>query len=361
VSASGKFEMVARAQLATVLKEQRNCRKDIYAKECRLEVGRLVSAQKMVTARLIALRYRSYMLSVVLTDLERGTMKEVDGACKRCGTWELLAHVERTVNRLLGSSPPPPPPPPPPRSGLRWVRIRGGGFWMGSPRGSSGERPVHRVRVAGFRMGRSEVTVAQYLRCVKSGTCTRPHWDDGTCKVATGRRWRKGVLPASFRGRSQPVVCVDWSQARAFCRWAGGRLPSEAEWEYAARSRGMNRRYPWGNAGPSCGRVVMDHRGLGCGRGRTWPVCSKPAGNTAQGLCDMAGNVWEWLEDRSHADYRGAPSTSRAWTEGTDFRRVLRGGSWNRAANTLRAANRASFKPSFNSDFYGFRCARSGR
>ena len=248
------------------------------------------------------------------------------------------------------------------KAGLVWVAIPGGAFMMGSNKGDGDEKPVHRVSVKAFQMNRAEVTVAQYGACVKTRRCTRPHWDDGTCFVYKGGKWVKGRLPASFRSGSQPAVCVDWNQARAFCRWAGGRLPSEAEWEYAARSGGKNIQYPWGNQKATCSRAVMlDGSGNGCGKDRTWPVCSKPAGNTAQGLCDMAGNVYEWMEDRWHGSYTGAPKNGRAWTAGTNKRRVLRGGSWNSHVDYVRAANRFNITPAVRDHYLGFRCARTRR
>jgi formylglycine-generating enzyme required for sulfatase activity len=186
---------------------------------------------------------------------------------------------------------------------------------MGTNSGFSNEKPVHRVRIKTFWMAKSEVTVAQYRRCVRAGRCSKPR---------TGKHcnWGKG-------GRGQhPVNCVDWKQARSFSRWAGGRLPSEAQWEYAARSGGKSWKYPWGNAKASCARAVMPGSGgWGCGKKRTWPVCSKPRGNSRQGLCDLAGNVCEWVRDRWHGSYQGAPTDGSAWVSGSSSLRVLRGGS----------------------------------
>lgn len=217
---------------------------------------------------------------------------------------------------------------------------------MGSNSGRDKEKPMHGVKVGTFRMSKTEVTVAQYRACVKAGRCTKPN----TGKYCNWGKARRGA---------HPVNCVDSRQSRAFCRWAGGRLPSEAEWEYAARSGGKDWKYPWGDEAATCYRTVMDRRGIGCGKKRTWPVCSKTAGNTSQGLCDMAGNVQEWTEDCWHDNYSGAPSDGSAWTKNCSSTfRVIRGGSllFNRQ---LEVVVRDSWAPGGPDTYYlGVRCAR---
>ena len=234
-------------------------------------------------------------------------------------------------------------------AGLQWVRIPGGSFRMGSNSGSSDEKPVHGVQVTSFSLLKSEVTMGQYRRCVSAGVCSEPEKGGGCV-------WGKGT---GRRYGSLPVNCVNWEQARKFCAWAGGRLPSESEWEYAARSGGKAWKYPWGNEEATCSRAVMDEGGWGCGKRRTWPVCSKPSGNSAQGICDLAGNVWEWVEDCWHVSYTGAPSSGKAWTEScSDSVRVFRGGGWLNGAGGLRAAYRVKFTPRIRNYYLGFRCAR---
>jgi cysteine-rich repeat protein len=237
------------------------------------------------------------------------------------------------------------------RSGsLTWVPLPGGTFQMGSTSGHGNETPVHAVTLPAFELLATEVTVSQYAACVTAGACTAPNTGGFCSWDASGYE-------------DHPVNCVDWHQARAFCAWAGGRLPTEAEWEYAARSCGPSSSYPypWGTAVATCTYAVMDDttHAEGCGTNRTWAVCSKPAGNTAQGLCDMAGNVWEWVEDDWHGDYTGSPADGSAWMDSPrGSGRVLRGGGFSNVADGLRAALRNVDYPSAEAGYLGFRCAK---
>ena len=225
-------------------------------------------------------------------------------------------------------------------TGIEWIRIPGGSFMMGtndSNNAFSDAKPVHEVTIRPFEMSKTLVTNKQYQACMAAGACTA-NSDQG----------------AIFDGDDHPVVGVDWNQARAFAKWAGGRLPSEAEWEYAARSAGKDYKYPWGNSDANCGNVVIRN----CGWRATAPVCSNPSGNTEQGLCDMAGNAWEWVEDWYHNSYNGAPSDGSAWVDPTGSYRVFRGGSWYGDASNVRVALRDYYDPG-NRDYYlGFRVAR---
>lgn len=186
------------------------------------------------------------------------------------------------------------------------------------------EGPVHQVAVKPFEMAKTPVTNKQYKACVDAGACTPP---GPACEIYSS-------------AEDQPVVCVTWMQAAAFSKWAGGRLPSEAEWEYAARSAGKARKYPWGDEDATCERAVVADGGYGCGREAAWPVCSKPKGNTDQGLCDMAWNVWEWVQDWYHLSYKGAPADGAAWETPRGSSRVFRGGSWYQGGADARAASR---------------------
>jgi len=230
------------------------------------------------------------------------------------------------------------------KAGIKWVRIKGGSFMMGSEE-MYREKPVHRVQVPTFWISKTEVTVEQYRACVQAGVCSEPAGTWDACN------WAKS-------GRDEhPINCVDWNQAKAFARWAGGRLPSEAEWEFAARNQGQSVKYPWGNIEASCRYTVMDDGGSGCGKGRTWSVCSKTEGDTEQGLCDMAGNIWEWVEDR-YAAYSKTPTDGSPNIRPVPYR-VYRGGSWNNAVPNLRATYRYFSEPGNSFISLGFRLARS--
>lgn len=235
---------------------------------------------------------------------------------------------------------------------ITWISFPKDTFDMGSKEGSSDEKPVHRVEVYAFDMSKTEITVDQYTQCVAAGACTKPRTKEDSEYCNWGY---------ADRG-NYPVNCVDWDQAKKFCEWVDqkGRLPSEAEWEYAARSGGQNRKYPWGNQEATCDFAVMrDAENDGCGKDRSWPVCSKDRGNTDQGLCDMAGNVWEWVEDGYQGDYRSAPSSSKALKSEGDVSRVLRGGSWDYDdPDFLRASYRNMYYPTYRSVDVGFRCSR---
>jgi len=226
-----------------------------------------------------------------------------------------------------------------------WVSITGGTFQMGSS-ASGKEQPIHQVTIPDFQLAKTEVTVAEYLSCVADGACEEPGSWSGECY------WN------SAEHDEYPVNCVSWDSATKYCQWAGGRLPSESEWEYAARSEGQETTYPWGNEAASCTQAVIKDGGDGCGTALPMPVCSKKAGLSAQGVCDMSGNVFEWVQDTWHANYDGAPTDGSAWLGSSH--RFVRGGSFLNDANEVRSAFRSYyFGADYENTFIGFRCARS--
>ncbi|MCX5795793.1 MAG: formylglycine-generating enzyme family protein [Elusimicrobia bacterium] len=223
---------------------------------------------------------------------------------------------------------------PPATAGVEWVTMPGGSFIMGSGDAEAG--PAHRVTIKPFNLAKTLVTNMQYEICLAAGACTPlPRYED------------------ELAGEDQPAVGLTWDQAEAFSRWVGGRLPSEAEWEYAARSAGQEWRYPWGTEEATCKRAVIS----GCGSA-TATVCSRRAGNTRQGLCDMSGNAWEWVQDWYHYSYHGAPSDGTAWEKPAGQFRVMRGGSWMNIPDSVRTTYRLYNAPGRGERFVGFRPAR---
>jgi formylglycine-generating enzyme required for sulfatase activity len=204
------------------------------------------------------------------------------------------------------------------------------------------ESPQHPVTLDGFWMDRTEVTNARYALCVKDGDCRASHLANDP----------------TYSGADYPVAGIPWQDAADYCAWAGGRLPTEAEWEYAARgTEGCI--YPWGNefdcAGGNFGDDLTD---CDDGHAHTAPVARFPAGASWCGALDMAGNVWEWVSDK-HGDYPAAAQTNPTGPAEGD-RNVLRGGSWGYGRSGVRAAYRYPVPPSANYLGVGFRCVVVG-
>ncbi len=333
-----------------------------------------------------------------------------------------------------------------------WVDIPGGTFLMGSneddlPKTKFGESsipfdelPEHSVTISDFMMMKTEVTVAQYRKCVQENGCSAPtqcgiskdeHYTDPVeiYDVLIPSDEIREIIEVHYYNWGQdgrgdhPINCVTFEQARQFCGWAGGRLPSEAEWEFAASNAGTTR-YPWGDYWNPVGQEMCDSHVVmqdidityGCGELSSAEVCSRPlsseetdagvldagvsdagenivdtetedegriGGFTSHGLCDMSGNVWEWVEDWYHPAYEytrskgGSEKTHKAPTDGSVWSiqaedhpdnpcidcRVRRGSSFacheTKNSYDLRAANRSGLLPEERLADTGFRCAKN--
>ncbi|MBN1934899.1 MAG: SUMF1/EgtB/PvdO family nonheme iron enzyme, partial [Anaerolineae bacterium] len=240
------------------------------------------------------------------------------------------------------------------KDGMVMVYVPAGQFLMGSANGDgdaySDEKPQHTVTLDAFWIDRTEVTNAQYQQCVAAGACAASAYaGDGT-----------------YNGPQKPVVGVSWHDADAYCRWAGARLPTEAEWEKAARGTD-GRKYPWGNewdvrttrrcnfsdkndpTGPS--DTVADD-----GYARAAPVGSYPNGGSPYGALDMAGNVWEWVADWYDGGYYANSPENNPKGPNSGSHKVLRGGSWYNDPQYVRAAYRYLTGPTYRYYSFGFRC-----
>jgi len=213
------------------------------------------------------------------------------------------------------------------------VYIPGGEFILGSDTGNEDETPQQRMVISGFNIDKYPVTNAQYKEFVDATGRTPP------------RHWKNGTYPEGIA--DHPVTWVTWYDAAAYAEWAGKRLPTELEWEKAARgTEGLI--YPWGNTFDSR-KVNSSESGL---KG-TSPVGAYPEGVSPFGLFDMAGNVWEWTADW----YQGYRGTLYELSRYGQQYKVLRGGSWYDGQSSVRTTTRKSFDPNQGFSTIGFRCA----
>jgi formylglycine-generating enzyme required for sulfatase activity len=223
------------------------------------------------------------------------------------------------------------------------VGIPGGIFTMGKNDGSADELPVHEVSLTPFSISRYEITEAAYDSCVQSGRCTAAHYNDSTCRAWNGKRFIQVKVPPSARNRDYPVVCVTWLQAREYCRSRGMELPTEAQWEYAARSGGTA--VPGAMTAPSAvaGRKVSPEA-VGSGTPNGW------------GLHDMLGNAWEWVNDYYDVDAYAFSEPGNPKGPDAGIYRVIRGGGWYSSRSSLSITDRNWYSPGYSEVSIGFRC-----
>jgi formylglycine-generating enzyme required for sulfatase activity len=223
------------------------------------------------------------------------------------------------------------------------VALPAGGFAMGSrtEEGQASEHPRHWVQLDAFALDRTEVSLAAYMACVNDKGCRPP----------------TAIAAAPTPSDAQAVTGVTWHDAHDYCEKLGKRLPTEAEWEYAARSAGRDWTHPWGDQLATCQRAWITQAKSGCDKQQMASPCAIQAGASVEGVCDLIGGVWEWT-----ADAYGAYRAEAAWNPaGPDHARarVVRGGSWLEFEMTSRSAARAPRLPGTVGADLGFRCAAS--
>src|SRR5262245_35329335 len=220
--------------------------------------------------------------------------------------------------------------------------VPAGEFTMGSVMGEPDEQPVRKVYVDAFYIDKEQLTVGKYGTFLDSTSHEAPpDWD---------------IMKKSMNQR-RPVVNVDWADAAAYCKWAGKRLPTEAEWEKAARGTD-GRIYPWGNQLPTDTHASMNKE-IWKNHAAVAPVGMYEAGKSPYGIYDMAGNVWEWVSDWYSEDYYRTAPLRNPTGPSTGHYKVVRGASWGSNPKDLRSSNRESRLPSFGSLGTGFRCAKT--
>lgn len=332
----------------------------------------------------------------------------ITGAALCLATWADAQRPTLAPTPKAATDPAPAPSPEPPASHTpartcpsaadNMVCVQGGTFRMGSVVGDDDERPVRQVTVGAFLMDRHEVSFGEYMQCVQANRCAPPRYyppepqrkvASETTGAATSRgkaatpraAARSGEPPPPRQAEPDrksvkvkiatlmvdsdlPVAGITWFDARDYCAFVQKHLPTEAQWEMAARGT-TGRYYAWGGEAPDCTRANSEK----CGKGPLW-VGALPASATPEGILNLTGNVWEWVNDWYDGSYYASAPTatcpigpinvpdpvSRGWT----YRhRVLRGGSFSGIPAELHASYRYRLLPSMYSNDIGFRCARS--
>ncbi|OYT19504.1 MAG: hypothetical protein CCU26_11245 [Nitrospira sp. UW-LDO-01] len=238
------------------------------------------------------------------------------------------------------------------KDGTPTVLVPAGPFPMGVPPGDRDggrdEYPRHEVFLDSFLIDQFEVTNGRYIEFVKSTGHRVPQNQTNP----TRNLWQGDSITESVAER--PVINVDWFDADAYCKWAGKRLPTEAEWEKAAKGT-SDRRFVWGNVEPTAKHLNYNQRWIG--EKTLMPVGSYEAGKSPYGAYDMAGNVWEWVNDWYDARYyEKSPERNPKGPE-TGLKKVIRGAGWQNETPTVRIFTRVESDPTMRNESTGFRCA----
>ncbi len=389
---TGKFIVLEREKMDAILKEQQFQLSGCTSDACAVEVGQLLAVKQMVSGSVSKVG-QTYSVTARLIGVEKGNLIGV-GKCDLKGDiGDLMSCLSSVAAQLAGEQPVLSPEQtnttiPTSTGGVpEMVFVNGGAFRMGSDDGQDDEKPIHTVTVSDFWMGKYEVTIAEFEQFVlETGYQTDADkgggsylWTGNKWKLTAEINWRCDTQgnPRKVSELNQPVIHVSWNDAVAYCGWLSRetgqtyRLPTEAEWEYAARSGGKNYTYSWGNFRPEGkrgGNIADESVKKALGWSGTWkgyddgfayiaPVGSYEPNDL--GLYDMIGNVWEWCEDWYDAKYYKKSPQSDPHGPLSGSSRVLRGGSWGNLPVVVRCADRYNDEPGSRYDDSGFRFVRT--
>ena len=316
---SGKFDLVERNRVKEVVEEVAFQQSGLTDQGSAVEIGKHLNVDQLIFVQTHRI-YPDYELTLKVVDVASNRILRVEKTSLGQKTPEIRTAVRKLARRLIALSSL--------FSSVEMAFIPSGTFLMGSDRGLADERPPHRISINTFYLDRYEVTHIAFQEFL----------------VTQGKKKR-----ADLKDPDHPATMVSWTEASAYCRAQGKRLPTEAEWEYAARGD-QNRAYPWGKATPSLALARFQTRG-------TLPADSLPAGATPDGVHHLAGNVAEWVQDWYDPGYYAAsPAANPTGPPAGDYR-VARGGSWNQLADEIRPTARAYHNPDKGTGDIGFRCA----
>lgn len=317
---TGRYTVVERRRVREVLDEIAFQQSGVTAPEGATELGRLLNAAQLLYLQAVRTP-QGRELTVRVVDVATGQVLRAESQSLPA-RGEIRTAVRRLARQLAAAASTPGP--------EEMALIEGGTFLMGTDQGLPEEGPAHEVAVASFQLDRYEVSRFSFQEWL----------------VAQGRQPRPELSHADH-----PATSVSWEDAAAYCAARGKRLPTEAEWELAARGS-SGRTFPWGEAAPTSALARFDATG-------PLPVDALPTGATPEGVFHLAGNAAEWVEDWwDPAGYRGSAANSPGGPSTGEYRTV-RGGSWDQPAGELRGTARAFHNPDRGAAHIGFRCARS--
>ena len=320
---SGQFALVEREKVAETIKELSFQQSGVTDQSNAVAIGKHLNVHKIFYAQTHRVGGK-YAMTVKVVDVETNQVQRTESENLGTTQEEIQAGVHRLARRLIATSALLAP--------EDMVFIPGGRFKMGSDLGLPDEKPVHLISISSFELARYEVTHIAYESFL----------------VAQGHKKK-----VDLRDPQLPAVNVNWTDAAAYCRTRGARLPTEAEWEYAARGPN-SRTYPWGETRPSA-----PFARFGGQERKALKIGSLPQGATPEGVLDLAGNVAEWVQDWWHPGYYAqSPPNDPPGPAAGDYR-VARGGSWNQPPDELRASARLYHNPDKGVGHIGFRCAKS--